>query len=298
MNPFQLKLVLLLALLLCGMSVFAQKFTGDFTFTSLATGKVIEGSASKLHLFYANKGKFCKWTVEPADVRIGSKRTFTIRSLATGKCLDGDPSQLYVSDCNGGNYQKWIIEQTDKPGYVWLTSLATGKVIDGNADRLYPSDRNGGDYQKWRMDRIEQPEITATQPARIEAPAAATPPRKQNHFNRNTNFFLGRGFASNNNRYLMSMQTDGNFVVKRLEPIPGSLTKKITILWSTNTSTRNVSVAVFQTDGNLVLYDRDNKAVWASNTEGMGEYLAMQDDGNLVIYDRRDIAVWASNTNE
>ncbi len=53
----------------------------------------------------------------------------------------------------------------------------------------------------------------------------------------------------------------------------------------------------FQSDGNFVLYDRNNKAKWASGTsKNTDVYLMMQDDGNLVIYKENGKAIWSSGT--
>jgi hypothetical protein len=42
---------------------------------------------------------------------------------------------------------------------------------------------------------------------------------------------------------------------------------------------------VVQGDGNIVLYDGNGSAVWATNTAGnSGAHLALQDDGNMVVY--------------
>jgi hypothetical protein len=72
----------------------------------------------------------------------------------------------------------------------------------------------------------------------------------------------------------------------------------------TATLTRG-SYVTFQTDGNLVVYNSGNSAVWASNT---GEatcgpitcYLDIQNDGNVVIYLHSSplwyTSVWATNT--
>lgn len=51
-------------------------------------------------------------------------------------------------------------------------------------------------------------------------------------------------------------------------------------------------------DGNLVLYDVNNNARWASWTQNMGpDYCVMQNDGNLVIYRLGDNAVlWSPYT--
>ena len=55
-----------------------------------------------------------------------------------------------------------------------------------------------------------------------------------------------------------------------------------------------------QEDGNLVIYDKNNAATWASSGGGGGKNgpykLVMQDDGNLVVYDRNGRATWASQS--
>ncbi|MEV0787215.1 protein kinase [Streptomyces sp. NPDC050423] len=51
-----------------------------------------------------------------------------------------------------------------------------------------------------------------------------------------------------------------------------------------------------QADGNLVLYDRQEKRVmWAAGTSGKNNMAAFQDDGNLVIYTAAGRAIWASD---
>nr|CAD1817666.1 unnamed protein product [Ananas comosus var. bracteatus] len=52
-----------------------------------------------------------------------------------------------------------------------------------------------------------------------------------------------------------------------------------------------------QTDCNLVLYD-GGSAIWSSGTyrKGTGCYVKMQSDGNLVVYNGSNNALWASNT--
>jgi len=104
---------------------------------------------------------------------------------------------------------------------------------------------------------------------------------------------------SNNGRYSAIMQADGNFVVY------GG-----TRLWASNTFALNSTCYLtLQSDGNLVLYDAFNKALWASGTNGRRHHshqghhhhhhplrLVMQDDGNLVLYSGTT-PLWATNTN-
>lgn len=92
--------------------------------------------------------------------------------------------------------------------------------------------------------------------------------------------------------YQAVMQGDGNFVVYN------SANKA---MWSTRTAgTGSNNRLVLQTDGNLVLYTSANKAVWnsgtvQSNTLLLSEKLVMQTDGNLVLYSN-NTALWSSWT--
>jgi hypothetical protein len=55
-----------------------------------------------------------------------------------------------------------------------------------------------------------------------------------------------------------------------------------------------------QSDRNLILYNtKNNIAVWTSNTYNKGTppyQFKYQSDGNLVLYDSKDTALWSSNT--
>ena len=69
-----------------------------------------------------------------------------------------------------------------------------------------------------------------------------------------------------------------------------------TAIWATMTQNSRANRLVMQRDGNLVLYD-GRIPVWASNSQGnyRDVYLAIQEDGNIVIYDG-DRAVWNTRT--
>ncbi|MFD7437541.1 mannose-binding protein [Streptomyces sp. NPDC059861] len=53
---------------------------------------------------------------------------------------------------------------------------------------------------------------------------------------------------------------------------------------------------VMQTDGNLVVYNEDDKPLWASMTFGSNHRAIFQQDGNLVIHNGDDRPVWASRS--
>lgn len=106
----------------------------------------------------------------------------------------------------------------------------------------------------------------------------------------------GQQLQSDNKRFVLTMQTDGNVVLYDANGHP---------LWATNTS-RGATPREFvmQTDGNLVLYSTDGVPRWASNTsKNPGAFLNVQDDGNLVVYrtgsrtETADNALWAAGSN-
>jgi hypothetical protein len=107
----------------------------------------------------------------------------------------------------------------------------------------------------------------------------------------------GQSLQSNNKLHTFIMQKDGNAVLYDRNSKP---------LWSTNTggliTPRDFTM---QTDGNLVLYSTDGRAHWASNTSGNpGAFFNIQDDGNLVVYrvgsqtETADNALWAAGSND
>jgi Transglycosylase SLT domain len=93
------------------------------------------------------------------------------------------------------------------------------------------------------------------------------------------------------------MQQDGNAVL---------YDRNAKCLWSTNTGGLITPRSfVMQNDGNLVLYSTDDAAHWASNTYGNpGAFFDIQDDGNLVVYragsqtETPDNALWAAGSND
>ena len=99
----------------------------------------------------------------------------------------------------------------------------------------------------------------------------------------------GKTVYSCNGRYSVSMQSDGNLVLRD--------SQRTAALWATNTSGTDGYVALFQTDGNLVLYGTNQDALWASHTNGKGgALLALQDDGNVVLYDGQMNPLWQTGT--
>lgn len=105
----------------------------------------------------------------------------------------------------------------------------------------------------------------------------------------------GQAIQSKNEKYMLAYQDDGDLVIYRkngMEPI-----------WSSGTTGYPAYRAIMQYDGNLVIYygkpyQRGEKSIWASNTweNNNNAHLVLEDNGNLVIYNSSNKAVWQSNS--
>ena len=82
--------------------------------------------------------------------------------------------------------------------------------------------------------------------------------------------------ASNDGRFRLAFQADGNLVLRN---------ELGQITWQTFTSMSNPGKATFQGDGNLVVSDAVGNVHWSSGTWGNpGAYLVLENDGRLVLY--------------
>jgi hypothetical protein len=90
-----------------------------------------------------------------------------------------------------------------------------------------------------------------------------------------TTINAGDYIVSPNGRFVTTMQYDGNLVT-----YAGSRP-----VWSTGTAGNYGNYAIFQNDGNFVVYNAGGGPLWWSTTWGMSaDNLKLQDDGNLHIY--------------
>ncbi|HVI45065.1 MAG TPA: M57 family metalloprotease [Chitinophaga sp.] len=105
------------------------------------------------------------------------------------------------------------------------------------------------------------------------------------HLNVNESLQTNQLLRSQDGRFILVMQGDGNLVIYYYN----------VALWSSNTTTGVPGVAVNQGDGNFVVY-QNGVARWSSNTTtGVPGIVVMQNDGNLVVY-QNGVARWSSNT--
>ncbi|WP_020574871.1 hypothetical protein [Actinopolymorpha alba] len=100
-----------------------------------------------------------------------------------------------------------------------------------------------------------------------------------------TRFAPGDAVKSPNGKYTLGQQPDGNFVL---------LDSSDKAVWSTQTHGNPGAYTRFNHDGNLVTYTAKGEPLFESVTKNVGTALAVQDDGNAVVYGAK--AVWASKT--
>lgn len=90
-----------------------------------------------------------------------------------------------------------------------------------------------------------------------------------------TTMNAGDYIVSPNGKFVTTMQYDGNLVT-----YAGSKA-----VWSSGTAGNFGNYAIFQNDGNFVVYNAGNGPLWWSTTWGVGaNNLKLQDDGNIHIY--------------
>ena len=101
---------------------------------------------------------------------------------------------------------------------------------------------------------------------------------------------------SGNGNYRLSMQDDGNLAL---------YTKEGKALWASDSAGKgSLPYTLFmQPDMNLVVYDQSNTAVWNIDVyigKGgdwtAGGHAKLQDDGNFVVYDGSNKVMWESGT--
>jgi hypothetical protein len=91
----------------------------------------------------------------------------------------------------------------------------------------------------------------------------------------------GQTVFSQNGRYRLVMQTDGNLVLYRNDNLVRFATY------------RYGYYSIMQGDGNFVEYTASNQPVWATyTTYSPGAYAVVQDDGNFVIYSSSGVPLW------
>lgn len=139
----------------------------------------------------------------------------------------------------------------------------------------------------------------SSKPASAAYPGATWCDKTEVSTNYDRNFYRGQFINVACQDKYVHFQNDGNLVVYRYN----YSARKWEAKWATGTwdgATPEMRAARFsiQADGNIVLYNAQNKAIWATMTNGnRNVQLAMQNDGNWVVYTSDGRPIWATMTN-
>lgn len=102
----------------------------------------------------------------------------------------------------------------------------------------------------------------------------------------NQSLTVGQSITSTNGSYHLILQADGNLVLYN------SANKA---LWSSRTNDKPVSTVNMQPDGNFVAYDTAGHHYWDTHTNNHpGSIVMLQDNGQLVIYDAYSHNLWSA----
>jgi hypothetical protein len=94
--------------------------------------------------------------------------------------------------------------------------------------------------------------------------------------------------SSTDGRFRLIYQSDGNLVL--YDAVDGA------VMWSTDTWNRSLGFVAVDSFGYLTVYDGKNEPAWRSPAAAPGGHLVVQADGNLVLCSPTGEAVWESNT--
>lgn len=129
--------------------------------------------------------------------------------------------------------------------------------------------------------------VTPVTPVPVVPSPVTTAPVSCGILNVGSTLTPGQSITSCNGKYKFILQKDGNAVL---------YDSANNALWSSGTQGKSVRNILMQGDGNLVIYGTDSKALWATMKFGSPKGLSIQDDGNLVIYGTSGRVIWNSNT--
>jgi hypothetical protein len=188
------------------------------------------------------------------------------------------------------------IESTD--GVVWTNSQAfPGQTQDspalmGSAAGIMlavyrASDNDSLFYSNTESDVFNVLPLAPPATSNQGTSATATTTNLPSRLNANQKLLPGGQLASPDGNYVFTFQTDGNIV----------LYNGGTPIWAANTNATDLDYLIMQDDGNLVLYDKQQKAKWATKTDKhKGAYLTVQDDGNAIVISSDEKPLWATKT--
>lgn len=93
---------------------------------------------------------------------------------------------------------------------------------------------------------------------------------------------VGKYYVSNNQKFVLVFQGDGNLVLYRYDK---AKKRAYEALWHTQTHGNSGARCILQADGNFVIYNKNMKPLWNSRSNGNRKAkLYIADDGEVYIY--------------
>jgi hypothetical protein len=254
------------------------------TIAILSSISAIFSSMQKAEAFPINS------IMPPGSSVRSNNQCFSLNAQADGNLVlykKSNGQALWDTKTYGRNVKQTIF-QTD--GNLVIYNTSNQPVWASNTDRRGATQLNVQDDGNVVMYNGQNQAIWATNTVTsCGNNTPPPPPRPANSLINNTTMPPGSSIQSNNQCFSLNAQNDGNLVLYRKSNGQA--------LWDTKTYGRNVKQTIFQTDGNLVIYNTSNQSVWASNTDRRNaNRVTVQDDGNLVMYNAQNQAIWATNT--
>lgn len=106
----------------------------------------------------------------------------------------------------------------------------------------------------------------------------------------NGTMMVGQQLETPDRKYRLIFQHDGNLVLRNTSN---------KALWASGTAGRGGKFVKMQSDGNVVIRNGDNKALWATGTRTSGwARFTLRNDGNIMVYNSNSYTLWHSNTGQ
>ncbi len=103
--------------------------------------------------------------------------------------------------------------------------------------------------------------------------------------------YPGDYLRSDNETYILRLQTDGNLVLFERTPL-----QEIP-LWASKTVGQSVHCLMMELSGNLSLYSTASKLLWSTATDSYPQaYLRITDQGEAVVFSSQGVPLWRSST--
>lgn len=268
-------------------------------------------------VYQANRALFSTKTVQKALPALSGASGDRIRpgeTLARGEHLRSSSSEFRLQLQTDGNL---VLTRRYPPGYspkpLWATNTlghlsyacamqtdGNFVIVDANGEPVWSTATNGskgvhgvvqndGNFVFYDVDNNP---VYATGTVQKTRPGG--PPAERSRIRKGQLLRLEERLVSENGLFRLTLQSDGNLVLRKDNP----LTSTSTPVWSSRTDGDRSYGLKMQADGNLVLYDVDGDPIWSSDSHGTeGETCHLQDDGNVVVHDNKGSVVFATGTN-